>query len=127
MKIRHMQAFYDLNTAHLYSYNTPIAYDGCCGVVMRDYPTNTSKKHLRAWLVDWLGYKEPARAWLFEISQDFNQSIANAIKTARKLHHEYIYIYRDNVGGYWNFKTYATRKEFYDDCTDCNIMVHCKV
>lgn len=76
-----MQAYADYN--HLISYDTSTVYRSGDIIIIRDYPTNTSKKHLRAWLDDYMECEKM-------------DTINYALKTARAIHNEYIIILFDH-------------------------------
>lgn len=76
-KLRSMQAWADY--CNLISYETSTVYRHKNIVIIRDYPTITSKKHLRVWVEDYT-------------SNDEKQVIFETLKQARKSKHEYIII-----------------------------------
>ena len=110
-KLRNMQAM--ANENFLISYDTSTALKIGRWSIIRDYPTNTSKKHLRAWLDDYYGL-ESVKGSMFECYKNYRNSAECAIFTARRLHHEYI-ILHCTEDGWWTYATYSTRKEMEND------------
>lgn len=110
-KLRNMQAMADYY--NLISYNTPIAYK--CGkwCVLWDYPSTTSKKHLRAWLDDYYGLPTVG-CDLFCCYVRFRDSAHCALVTARRLKNKYI-ILKQQDSGVWTYATYSTREEMHAD------------